>query len=128
GSSASPSGNNLLITLSLSFKPAFQGPKSIYMWVIDNQGVIGTWQNRGAWTIPAPATNPVPTVDSLSPNSGNGATQTFTSTYSDANGYSELNAVYLLFNASLAGASACWVAYVRPLNALYLVDDAATSL
>jgi hypothetical protein len=114
------------VMLALSFKPAFQGAKNIYVWAIDNQGVIGPWQNRGSWIVPGPGSNPVPTADSVNPSSGTGISQSFTAAFSDANGYAELNTVYLLFSSGVATANVCQVAYSRMTNLLYLTNDAGT--
>jgi hypothetical protein len=52
--------------------------------------------------------------------------QTFTFTFTDSNGYSDLNVLDILTNSFLDGIGACYVAYV-PTGAstgyLYLVDD-----
>ena len=50
-SSVSGDGNTLTLTLSLTFQPAFSGPKNVYMEVYDGAGDSG-WQQRGAWTVP----------------------------------------------------------------------------
>jgi hypothetical protein len=49
-SSASGSGNNLTVNLALSFPPAFQGTRNIYMEVYD--GADSGWSQKGTWTIP----------------------------------------------------------------------------
>src|SRR5205823_1214228 len=62
--------------------------------------------------------NQPPNVISVSPVNGSGVNQTFSTVYSDANGVSDLNAAYLLFNSSLNGTAACWIAYVRSTNTM----------
>jgi hypothetical protein len=52
GSSISASGQNLTVTLALTFKPAFAGSKTIYMQAIDLSGLDTRLQPRGTWTVP----------------------------------------------------------------------------
>ena len=51
-SSVSGSGNNLTVSLVLTFKPAFAGAKNTYMCALDNGGLSSNWQNMGTWTVP----------------------------------------------------------------------------
>ncbi len=67
-----------------------------------------------------------PTSDSVTPVQGTGTAQIFSFEYSDANGLTDLNSLYALFNSSLYGVNACYLAYNRAANALYLVNDANT--
>ncbi len=68
-----------------------------------------------------------PTADSVTPNSGVGAAQSFTFKYSSANGYSYLNTVEALINSSSSSLNgACYAYYVVASNALYLENDAGT--
>jgi hypothetical protein len=67
-----------------------------------------------------------PSVQSLSPITGTGVTQTFTMVYSDPNGLSDLSDVLVLFNTPLKLSSACAVVYVPRANQMYLYDDAGT--
>src|SRR5712691_13413789 len=97
------------------------------MNAFDNGGLSSGWQTRGTWTVPVAPGNLPPTSDSVSPNTGTGTTQAFTFTYSDPNGYADLNAVYGLFNSLLGGANACFVFFYRPSNAFYLANDAFTA-
>ena len=50
-SSAVPSGNTLTVNLAVTFKNAFAGAKSVFMY--GTNGVINSgWQTRGSWTVP----------------------------------------------------------------------------
>jgi ELWxxDGT repeat protein len=69
-----------------------------------------------------------PSVVSLSPTSGTGLTQTFTTVYSDPNGTSDLNEVLVLFNTSVSLANSCTVAYTPASNKMYLYNNAGTGL
>jgi hypothetical protein len=122
-SSGSVSGNNLTITVALTFKPAFAGSKNIYMGVFNKAIVNSGWQAKGAWTV----TGVLPPSNvSVSPASGAGYTQTFTSTYSDPSGFADINWVNVLFQTQLTGQSACWLQYTLANNAIYLVNDSGS--
>ena len=127
GSSVSASGNTLALGLSITFKPAFAGLQNVYGYALDNGGNASGWQTLGAWSSSTPVNTP-PTADSVSPSSGTGASQVFTFRYSSVNGNGYLNTVYGLINGSLTGAAGCLVYYVSASNALYLYNDAASSV
>jgi hypothetical protein len=52
----------------------------------------------------------------------------FTLTYTDTNGANDLGVTNLLINGALNGVHACYLAFSQPANALYLVNDAGSSL
>ncbi|SPF44420.1 hypothetical protein SBA4_3210023 [Candidatus Sulfopaludibacter sp. SbA4] len=72
--------------------------------------------------------NPPPSPDSLSPSAGAGTSQTFVFTFSDQNGWQDLEVVDILINNYLDGRNACYLAYSRSAGALYLVNDPGTAL
>lgn len=74
------------------------------------------------------ALNRTPAPGTPSPAAGSGVTQTFTFTFSHPQGWQNLNVVNVLINDFLDGRRACYLAYVRPLNVLYLVNDAGDGL
>jgi hypothetical protein len=45
------SGPQMTTSLTLSFKPAFNGPKNTYMNVFDHQGRTSHWVQVGTWTV-----------------------------------------------------------------------------
>ncbi len=65
-----------------------------------------------------------PSAVGVTPNSGTGATQTFSFQFSDPAGAADLTAVSVLFNSSLSTSSACSVTYTRASNTLMLLTDA----
>lgn len=67
--------------------------------------------------------NVVPTADSVNPSSGTGASQTFTVSASDGNGYMDVSQVYLLFHTSVSAANSCWVVWDRGANNFQLMGD-----
>jgi hypothetical protein len=54
--------------------------------------------------------------------------QTVTVNYNDTAGGTDLGVVNVLINAFLNGNNSCYLAYSRPQNVLYLVNDAGNAL
>jgi hypothetical protein len=52
GSSAVKSGAQLQLTLNMAFKPAFAGPKVVWMACSTLDGTVSPWQALGAWVVP----------------------------------------------------------------------------
>ena len=125
GSSVLTSGNNLTVSVALTFAGAFAGTKSIYMNAQDAGGLWSNWQQRGAWTVP-PVGNQPPSAVSVTPASGSGSNQTFSFLFSDANGFADLSTAYMLVNATLNWPGSCYAAYTRASNTLWLLNDSAT--
>jgi hypothetical protein len=121
GSSRSTSGNNLTLNVALSFSSSFTGGLKSYIYVQGNNGLNSGpgWTQKGTWT----ATTQPPVVDSLTPNSGSGTTQTFTVVVTDPGGIPDLNQVQLMFNTAPTRASACNVNYKPSTNTMYLYND-----
>ncbi|MGA8028721.1 MAG: alpha-amylase family glycosyl hydrolase [Bryobacteraceae bacterium] len=115
GTSVAPSGNNLILNLSVTASTNFTGTKNIYMLATDNDGKQSGWLNKGTW-VPSV---PVPSVVSASP-SGAG----FALTYSDTGGPTHLQYLVVDFNTSTAYAHACVVYYNQENNNLLLENDA----
>lgn len=76
----------------------------------------------------APPFTSIPGQLPPSPAAGSSALQTFTFTFGDTNGAANLDVVNVLVNNFLDGRFACYIAYVRSINVLYLVDDPGTAL
>jgi hypothetical protein len=76
-----------------------------------------------AFEAPWDAAGAPPTVAGLTPPTGSGAARTLTVTYAAPGGFSTLDVVNLLINTYLDGRQACYLAYSRPNNALYIVAD-----
>ena len=122
GSSATLSGINLTLTVSLSFQPSFAGTKTTYLYAADASNNTG-FLAKGAWTVTVAA--PAPSADSVSPNSSTGSTQVFTFVYSDTQSATNLSAVAFLFNTSVAFTNACYVVYDPLGGTVALVTDDA---
>jgi hypothetical protein len=120
-SSVSAAGNNLSLTLSLTFQPAFGGTKTIYMDASSAQQTT-SWQSEGSWTIPASI------AMSVSPSAGTATQQTFAFTFTDSSGAGDLTTVSGLFAGSSSSlASACMVTYSVANNSLALATDAGAA-
>ena len=132
GSSAIGSGTTLTLTLNLSFATSFGGNKVIYTAAGDTSGNNSGWSTMGVHGVPPlPSTFPNPV--GMSPSSGSTLNQTITFTYQDQTTASNLQTVWALFNTALDGRAACYIAYYRPGNQVYLDPDngdgnAATSI
>ncbi len=121
---ASTNGNTLTVTFPLAFQAAFAGSKNVYLLAIDAAGHNSNWSAKGGWTVPAANQPPVP--GAISPASGTGTAQTFTATYSDANGAADIVGAYLLVHSQIRPDAGCFVYYNRPANTVQLVNDAGT--
>jgi Zn-dependent metalloprotease len=128
GSTAVTSGNTLTLTLPLTFMSPYAGAKTIFMFAANGSGTSSGWQTRGTWTVPAgpPA---VVTADSITPNAGTGASQTFALQFGDTAGANDLTTTWTWispsFTASLA--NSCLFNYTPATNTLVLFDDAGTA-
>jgi hypothetical protein len=122
GSSVSASGTVLTLNLALTFLPAFNGNKNIYMQATSPSG-SSNWQALGTWTVPAPAAGI--TAVSVTPASGSGASQTFSFRYSDAAGVGDIVQLWLSVGSG-STASSCLVAWDRASNGLNLYNDAGS--
>ncbi len=71
--------------------------------------------------------NPVPTVGVPTPSAGVGLTQSFTFTFQDPNGASNLTVLNVLINNAIDGRNSCYLAYVpsgTSTGTLLVVNDA----
>jgi len=121
-SSASGGGNTFSLVLSLTFSSSFAGNKAIYAAARDVAQNNSGWQTMGVHTVPgAVVTYPNPV--GITPASGNTPAQTITFSYQDQSDATNLQTVWALINTAIDGRAACYVAYYRPGNQLYLYPD-----
>ena len=121
-SSASASGNNLTLTLAVTFLAAFNGDKNVYMQVYDTQD--SGWQQKGAWTVNAtPVMGPV----SVTPAAGSGGSQAFSFAFYDPNGAATIASASMIVGTTASGIGSCYLYYLRSANSLYLANDAASA-
>jgi len=122
GSSFSSSGDNLTLSVALTFAGTFAGQKNVYLYAAGKTANSG-WVQKGTWT---PSSAGPPMVVSLAPSSGMGLTQTFAAQYSDPNGISDFSDVLVVFNTSVSVSNDCSVVYVPGSNLMYLYNNAGT--
>jgi hypothetical protein len=120
------SGSALTLNLSLTFAPVFNGMKNVYMFA-NAGGSSSGWQTRGTWTVPGVMATV--TADSVTPNAGMGASQSFALQYSDTAGAMDLATTWAWFNATFAptAASSCLVYYSHGTNTVSLLNDAGSA-
>lgn len=124
-SSTSASGSTLNLSVALTFYTAFSGDKQVFAEVLDRGGASSGYQQLGSWNVPPPGTLP-PSVVDLTPNSGNGASQTFTARFSDGNGGGDIVRASILVGASAA--ASCMVEIRPAARQVFLMNDAGTAL
>jgi len=122
----SGSASTLTVNWRLVLKPTMTA-RTVTAWMRarDDEGLEDGWDALGTYRISQPPSN-----DSLFPNRGTLiATRktTFTSVYSDADGYSDIAACFLVINTTMTGTNGIFVRYDATTNLLYLRDDANTT-
>lgn len=98
------------------------GLKRVYVKYKDNSG---NWSTTYSDSINLP--NQTPQVGTITPSSGNSNPQetvTFTTTYSDSNGWQNIKEAHFLINTAANGANCFYAYYDQNNNKLYLRNDA----
>jgi len=126
--SAVGSGNTLTLTLTITWTASFAGDKIIQLAARDTAQNNSGWYPLGVARAPGPVQTPIAVVG-MSPNraGGSGPTQ-FTFNWSDTKGFADMGVENILINTALNGHQACYLAFSRPGNVLYLVNDGGTAL
>ncbi len=121
------SGNTLTLNLPMTFLPAYQGSKNIYMYAADVSGSNSGWQQPGSWTVPGGAGTPA--VVSVAPNLGAGASHTFALQYSDTAGTANLQTVWVYINNTLANpaSNSCLLYYNVGANQINLIQNSGAA-
>ncbi|MCX6602055.1 MAG: hypothetical protein NTV52_00465 [Acidobacteria bacterium] len=122
GSSATVTGNTLVITLNISFTTSFGGNKVIYAAARNTDGVTAGWRTMGVHAVP-PGTTSFPRSVSMSPSTGTTSANTVTFAFEDQTSTANLQTVWALMNSALDGRQACYVAFYAPANLLLLIPD-----
>ena len=122
GSAASGSGNTLSLTLNMSFSGSFGGNKVLYLAARDTAASNSGWQTMGVRGVP-PLPVTFPAAVSMTPASGTTASSVVSFVYQDSSAAGNLQTAWALINTSIDGRSACYVAYYRPGNLLFLYPD-----
>jgi len=127
-SGSSKAGTDLTVHLDVSFHAGFAGLKTIYQFSGDTLNVGSGWQPVGTWNDNGDP-NAVELI-SLSPNTGTGFTQTFTSVTKDGDGATTIPFVEFVMTGqpvnSFTG-NGCFIFYARAANVFFLLNDAATA-
>ena len=122
GTSASPNGNILTLTVLVTFLPPFGGNKVVYAAARDPQGNNTGWVITGVRGVPpAPSTFPIPV--SMSPAASTASSEVVTFVYQDATDANNLQTMWALTNTAIDGRAACYVAYYAPGNQVFLYPD-----
>ena len=122
--SASGTSSMLTLMLSVTFKPAFGGNKILFLAAGDAAQNNSGWVPLGVWLVPGAAQTTTTAVVGMTPTSGTGfGPIAYTFNFSDTKGYQDLGVENILINTGLDGRHACYLAYARQTNSLYLVND-----
>jgi hypothetical protein len=116
-------GNVLTLNAALTFKPAFAGNKTVFLFAFAGSATTG-FQTGGTWNVTAGGP---PTAGPLSPASGSGTSQTFSAPFTNPGGAAAFTSAYLLINAGFDARSSCYIQYLPSVNTLYLLNDAASA-
>jgi hypothetical protein len=133
-SAVTASGNDMIMSLAMTFAPSFSGAKDLLMRADSLSGPSSGWTNQGTWTAPsqsmASAATPAALVTAapatVLPASGAGYQQTFNLQYSDAAGAADLSTVWTAFapnNDRAFSTRGCTAYYDQTQNLLFLATD-----
>jgi hypothetical protein len=93
----------------------------------DTAGLSIGWQPKGTWTVVVEDGKQPPAAVSVTPSSGNGASQTFSLVYSSPKGYGDLPWAQVNINSTLSPTRACYLHYDRGSNRVWLLNDDASA-
>lgn len=128
GVSVSTTTTDLTLTVPVTFSDSFSGVKNLYLQAEDGSGARSTLSSFGTYGVSAATkSNVAPSLVSLSPTSGAGASATFTAVIRDADGASSLESVYLLAGTGIVEANTARFMYRHDQKKIYLLDDAGSS-
>jgi len=124
GGTVTVAGASLTVPATVTFGATFGGLKNAWGYALSSGGSNSGFVLMGSWSA---AANVAPGTITETPPSGSGdGPYTFSVTYSDANGYLDLEDTYLLVNSTLSNVGACEVVYVPAYNVAFLENDAGT--
>ena len=118
-------GTDLTTNVDVSFRSGFGGSKSIHQFSEDILGNGSSWILMGTWN----DTGDPSAVElvSLTPNSGTGVSQVFTTVTKDGDGATTIPFVQFVMNNGLSGFNGCFIHYDRASNVFFLLNDAGTA-
>jgi len=115
-------GLQLLETVTITFKGAFNGLKNVYLSASEATSTTGFIQ-RGTFTVASPG---FPVANSIVPAAGSGPAQRFTVVVSDQGGASFINGVAVLITSNGVN-NACNLVYDRTAGTITLSYDTAAN-
>jgi hypothetical protein len=116
-SSAIFAGGILTLNVAVSFKPAFAGSKSLFLFAQGKDGAYSEVLQSGSWTV---AATPPPSPLSVAPSSGIGMIQTFTARLSIPGVLGTLSGAWLVINTGFMSHGACFISYQPASNTVGL--------
>lgn len=122
GSAATISGNTLTLTLNVLFTPSFMGNKVVYLAGRSVANASSGWRTAGVSIIPESLVAFPRSVDAT-PGAGENNTAVLTFSYQDVSSTDNIQTVWALANTAVDGSRACYVAYYKPGNLLFLIPD-----
>ncbi|HYW47743.1 MAG TPA: VCBS repeat-containing protein [Bryobacteraceae bacterium] len=124
GSGVNGSGNNLTLTLSITFSAGFSGNKVVYTSAGNKSSANSGWQALGTWNVPG-GTPAGPWVSGMNPARTSAlGPATYTFTFTDSNGWPDISVANILINTAIDGRHGCYLAIVPAAQQVLLVDDA----
>jgi len=127
--SATGSGNSLTLVLTITWTANFAGDKIVFMAGRDGAGNNSGWYPLGVWRAPGGTQTISTAVVGTTPFRGTGiGPGQFTFSLSDNKGFQDIGVSNILINTSLDGRHACYLAFSRPGNVMYLVNDNGDAL
>jgi hypothetical protein len=124
GSSVMGSGKVLTLTLSITFSSSFSGNRVIYAAAQDSTN--SGWQTMGTWNTPGLAITGA-AVNGVTPARSNTQSGTYTFTFSDTLGWTDLRLIDVLINGNINAPHSCYFAFApsgSTSGTIYLVEDA----
>jgi hypothetical protein len=116
------SGNQLIVSMQITFKAAFNGAKLVWANGTDAGALTGDSPLLGSFTVSV-AVNSPPSPVSVTPAAGSGSSQAFTITWTDLNGGADIVRAEVLIGSVQAAAWGCYL-QVRPaLGTVSLASD-----
>jgi hypothetical protein len=125
-SSAQLNGSALTVNYAVSFNSGFTGNLATFLQELDVYAQWAGITQFGNWTAFTGSAKPGPSATPVSPASGSGTTGTFSATFGDSGGLSNVYFATMLVSASITGSPACQIYYFPSSNTLNLLNDAAT--
>jgi FG-GAP repeat len=117
------------LALNFTFSPSFGGNKAIYLAARDVAENNSGWRPLGVWQVPGAHPSGTTSVLGMTLRRGSGLGPVpITFGFSDTRGFEDLGVMNILVNDSIDGRLACYLAYARSSNTLYLVSDNGESL